>query len=484
MQKNSGLLFLFGSFIFLILSIFAFYDYVLLILFLVSIVTVILLYLLFVKDKFKELKSLDGISSGIKDSIIDFSTKQIKLDSDISFNDIKGLDYVRDELKEVIDFLKNPSKYKRFKIRLPKGILLVGPPGVGKTMIAKALANYIEIPFYYESGSSFAHIYVGSGSKKVREIFNQAKRNSPCIIFIDEIDAIGKSRGGNRNDERESTLNELLTQMDGFINSDGVVVIGATNKVEMLDDALLRAGRFDKRVFVNLPTTKDREEIIAYHLMDIPNNVDVSAVAKMTAGANSATISTLINEAGLDALKREAKKLEINDFYSVRDKVFLGKKSKLILSDDDKNIVSIYQAAKALGLYIFSGEITKVSLFNEWDIKDNRALMSKSDLASNLKVHLSGMVGLDIVFNNQFSYAKSDIDIAKKIARSMVYDYAMGERMIGDDSSVNAILENQTDKTRDSLLPHKESIEKIATKLILKEEFTILNMQKMIDEIF
>jgi ATP-dependent metalloprotease FtsH len=437
---------------------------------------------MFVKDKFKELKTIDNLSRDIKDTIVDFSIKSNKPKSSILFNEIQGLDYVKDELKEIIDFLKNPSKYKKFNIKLPKGILLVGPPGVGKTMMARSLANHIDIPFYYQSGSSFASIYVGSGSKKVKEIFNQAKKNAPCIIFIDEMDAIGKARGNNRNDERETTLNELLTQMDGFENSDGVIIMGATNKIDMLDDALLRAGRFDKRIFVNLPNLAQREDIIKFHISKIPNDVNISIIAKLTAGVSSAGIATYINEASLSALNKNAKKLTIDDFYATKDKVFLGKKLQQILTKKDKTIVSTYKASQVISLHIFSKDISRISMIENINYPDDELISSDSQLLEKINLHLSGSAGLSIILNDKFSYSKNDINKAKEIANQMVYDYGMGESYIGCEEDINKILIKQTINIQKKLLPYKDLIIKISDSLIKEEELSSDKLHNMIND--
>ena len=230
--------------------------------------------------------------------------------ANVTFKDVAGISEVKEELQEIVDFLKNPSKYKDFGINLPKGVLLVGPPGVGKTLIAKALAGEAGVPFFYQSGSSFVQMYVGVGAKRVRDLFSKAKASAPSIIFIDEIDAIGKARGNLRNDEREATLNQLLTEMDGFEGSEGVIVIGATNKVELLDEALLRAGRFDRRIFVELPGLKDREEILKVHLINKPFKGNVENIAKMTVGFSGAALASLVNEASIYALKKGKRYLE------------------------------------------------------------------------------------------------------------------------------------------------------------------------------
>ena len=235
--------------------------------------------------------------------------------TDITFKDIAGIDSIKDELLEITDFLNNPKKYTTYGVTLPKGVLLVGPPGVGKTMIAKAVANEAGVPFYYQSGASFVNIYVGAGAKTVRELFTIARSTAPSIIFIDEIDAIGKTRGTGSNDERESTLNELLTQMDGFLTSQnqGVMVVAATNKIDILDDALLRAGRFDRRLFLDLPTKEDRKKILELYLKNKKYNFDLQKLIDDTSGFSSASLATLINEALLAMIKRDGTSLLEDD---------------------------------------------------------------------------------------------------------------------------------------------------------------------------
>ena len=251
------------------------------------------------------------------------------LTSNVTFKDVAGIKDVKEELEEIIDFLKEPQKYRDLDIRLPKGVLLVGPPGVGKTLMAKAVAGEANVPFFYQSGASFVHIYVGMGAKRVSELFKKAKQTAPSIIFIDEIDAVGKSRGEFRNDEREATLNQLLTEMDGFEDSSGVIVIGATNKIEMLDEALLRAGRFDRRIHISLPDLEDRIQTLALYLAHKPNKVNIEKVARMTVGFNSAALDTLTNEAAIFAMREGRTVVETSDLEAVKEKVLLGKRKIL-----------------------------------------------------------------------------------------------------------------------------------------------------------
>ena len=279
--------------------------------------------------------------------------------SNVTFKDVAGIKEIKEELEEIVDFLNNPNKYLKYGVKLPKGVLLVGPPGVGKTLIARAVAGEADVPFFYQSGASFVHIYVGMGAKKVRELFAKAKQSAPSIVFIDEIDAVGKMRSGKSNDEREATLNELLTQMDGFDGESGVIVIAATNKIEVLDDALLRAGRFDRRVYVGLPNIEDRKNILELYLKDINHKIDIEKLVNETAGFSSAALATLINEALLNMIKSYKKNLDYKDIEVAKNKLEFGKKQIKILDDEQKEILAIYQASKA---YISK---TKVALLDE-----------------------------------------------------------------------------------------------------------------------
>lgn len=291
----------------------------------------------FIQKRDNLIFTANGIEKGKSEELMQTQSSAIEVTkSDVSFDDIGGISDVKIELEEIIDFMKNPKRYKSFGARMPRGVLLVGPPGVGKTMIAKAVANAAEVPFYYQSGASFVQIYVGMGAKRVHELFAAAKKNAPSIIFIDEIDAVGKKRGGERNDEREGTLNQLLTEMDGFEGSSGVIVVAATNKIDVLDSALLRAGRFDRRIFVELPTKRERESIIMKYLTKIPHQLDAKVVANMTVGFNGAALAALVNEAALLSLRQNEFHVTIEHFHQVKDKVMFGKKKLQMLNDEQK----------------------------------------------------------------------------------------------------------------------------------------------------
>lgn len=390
----------------------------------------------------------------------------------ITFNDIAGIKEVKDDLLEIIDYLKFPKKYKDKGIALPKGILLVGPPGVGKTMIAKAIANEAKVPFFYQSGSSFAQIYVGVGAKRVRELFFEAKRQSPSIIFIDEIDAVGKARGEHRNDERETTLNQLLTEMDGFVDSSGVIVVGATNRVEILDSALLRSGRFDRRIYIDLPDFHERKKIIELYLRGKNHSVDISEVARQSVGFSGAALSSLVNEASLNALRRDSQEITNDDFFASQSKIEGGVKKQLTLSAEEKNILSLYQAAKALCAYWCEMEFDKVSLLGDGIKSSDKNLLSKTDLLNRIKVALSGNVVLSMNVGEVYTNCKEDIQIAKEIAHEMCESYAMGERMLVSAEDVLGILNAVQDELKIFFTSSKNALFEAQKCLLENEKIT------------
>ncbi|MCT7498800.1 AAA family ATPase [Aliarcobacter cryaerophilus] len=365
-------------------------------------------------------KELQEKNSSYGDSKnIDFTIKPVS--SNITFKDVAGIKEIKEELEEIVDFLNNPKKYQKFGVKLPKGVLLVGPPGVGKTLIARAVAGEAQVPFFYQSGASFVHIYVGMGAKKVRELFSSAKINAPSIVFIDEIDAVGKMRSGKSNDERESTLNELLTQMDGFDGESGVIVIAATNKIEVLDDALLRAGRFDRRLYVGLPNMEDRRKILELYLKDVKYEINIQKLSNETSGFSSAALATLVNEALLNMIKNNNQSLSENDIEIAKNKLEFGKKQLKILDSEQKEILAIYQTCKA---YITK---SKVNLLEEGVKKINKVFLSFEELQENIKRELSGSVGLELIKNNKFAIGEEDIKRAEDIAVLMVEKYKMAK---------------------------------------------------------
>ncbi|MDA7817437.1 AAA family ATPase [Sulfurimonas sp.] len=403
--------------------------------------------------------------------------------SDITFDDIGGISDVKMELEEIIDFMRNPKRYKTFGARMPRGVLLVGPPGVGKTMIAKAVAHEAGVPFYYQSGASFVQIYVGMGAKRVHDLFQAAKNNSPSIIFIDEIDAVGKKRDGVRNDEREATLNQLLTEMDGFENSSGVIVVAATNQIDVLDSALLRSGRFDRRVFVELPTKRERESILVKYLDKVPNDVDVQAVANMTVGFNGASLAALVNEASLLAIRGHDFQVTIEHFHHVKDKVMFGKKKLQILSEKQKKYHITYQAAKAICASYYDLPFEKLMLSNEKLTPSTDEPLIQHELESRVKMFLAGVVACNIKYGEHTSSAKLDLDEAKVLVEKMTKEYGMGEGLLSKDKEEEIFMAKLYDETTSLLSSMSGVISKVEAILLERESITKVDVKKLIDEV-
>ena len=404
--------------------------------------------------------------------------------SKIKFSDVAGIKEVKEELEEIVDFLRYPAKYKQYGISLPRGVLLMGPPGVGKTLIAKAVAGEANVPFFYQSGASFVQIYVGMGAKRVRELFAHAKAYAPSIIFIDEIDAVGKARGGMRNDERESTLNQLLTEMDGFEDSSGVIVIGATNKIDIIDEALLRSGRFDRRVFIPLPDLQDRVDILKVYLGNKPCNVNVDEIAKMSVGFSGAALSTLVNEAAINALRRNSKMIESEDFFAVKTKVLLGKTKVLSFSDEEKRIQSTYQGAKALCAYWFEVDFDKITIVNDRLKEIDAEIESKTSMLSKIKVYLSGMVATKLKYNEKFTNSTQDLKRATSMAQNMVENFGMGESMLPVQNDVEKILNEAYIEVETFLQGMEKPLEKISEILYTQESISKREMKSFMHEIF
>ncbi len=412
------------------------------------------------------------------------TSKIMPTSSDVSFSDIAGIKEVKDELTEIVDFLKNPKKYEQYGISLPKGVLLVGPPGVGKTMVAKAIAGEAGVPFFYHSGANFVQIYVGTGAKRVRELFSKAKTYAPSIIFIDEIDAVGKARGEMRNDERESTLNQLLTEIDGFEDSSGVIVIAATNKMEMIDEALLRSGRFDRRVFLQLPDLNDRADILKVYLRNKPSDVNVKEIARMTVGFSGASLSTLVNEAAINALKRGSKFIEKEDFWAVRDKVLLGKKRVMRFSEDEKQIQATYQAAKALCAFWFDVDFDKIMILGDGLKGVDREIESKTQMMSKIKVYLAGLAVSNMMYNETFSNVKDDLNKARELAGIMVEQYGMGDTLLISANDVNQILETALKEVKDFLDDMSDTLQTIKERILENESISKVELKSLINENF
>ncbi|TLD81567.1 AAA family ATPase [Helicobacter sp. MIT 05-5293] len=406
------------------------------------------------------------------------------LSSSVTFKDVAGISEVKEELFEIIDYLKNTKKYQDLGIKLPKGVLLIGPPGVGKTMIAKAVAGEAGVPFFYQSGSSFVQIYVGMGAKRVRDLFLRAKSKSPSIIFIDEIDAVGKARGNTRSDEREATLNQLLTEMDGFEDSSGVIIIGATNKIEVLDEALLRSGRFDRRIYVELPDLNEREHIFEVYLQGKSHRLDVKEVARLCVGFSGAAIASLVNESALNALRRKSPVIELEDILATKDKVLVGKKKRLSFSEKEKEILATYQSAKALSAYWLEVDFDKISLIADSFKEIDKELVSKTELVNKIKVALAGNIAVEMMHHQIFSNAQEDIAKAKEIATQMCEQYGMAERLMTDSSDILVILESAKKEMSEFLSDSKPALMKVAKHLLAQERLSKEEIKTLIDDAF
>jgi len=406
------------------------------------------------------------------------------IQSTIKFSDVAGINDVKEELEEIIDFLREPQKYRELDIRLPKGVLLIGPPGVGKTLISKAVAGEAGVPFFYQSGASFVHIYVGMGAKRVSELFKKAKQMAPSIIFIDEIDAVGKSRGQFRNDEREATLNQLLTEMDGFEDSSGVIVIGATNKVEVLDDALLRAGRFDRRIHISLPDMQERVKTLQLYLAKKPHQIDLDAVARMTVGFNSAALATLTNEAAIYAMREGRKIVELSDFEAVKEKVLLGKRRIMSFDDEEREIQAVYQGAKALVATWLDVEFEKIGIVTTRLLEQDHEITSKSQILNRVKVFLAGSVATQRAYSEKFTNAGSDIAQAKALTHQLIDNYAMGDHFINHPQDEEMILQSAQEEVSSILEKLDETHKKISAYLLENENINREQTQDIIREIF
>lgn len=360
----------------------------------------------------------------------------------ITFADVAGIEEAKEELEEIVDFLKDPKKYTRLGGRIPKGVLLTGPPGTGKTLLSKAIAGEAGVPFFSISGSDFVEMFVGVGASRVRDLFIQGKRNAPCIIFIDEIDAVGRHRGGSLgggHDEREQTLNQLLVEMDGFESNEGVILISATNRPDVLDPALLRPGRFDRQVNVSLPDIRGREKILKVHMKRTPlsKNVNTSILAKGTPGFSGADLENLVNEAALLSAKRNKDRLDMNDFEDAKDKVYMGleRKSKVI-SEEDKKTTAYHEGGHALVARFLpeTEAVNKITIIPRgraagvtWFLPEERDFKYKDQLESELSVAFGGRIAEELVFQRISTGASNDIKKATELASKMVRSWGMSE---------------------------------------------------------
>jgi cell division protease FtsH len=363
----------------------------------------------------------------------------------VLFADVAGIDEAKDEVLEIIEFLKDPRKFQKLGGRIPKGVLIVGPPGTGKTLLAKAIAGEAAVPFFSISGSDFVEMFVGVGASRVRDLFEQGKKHAPCIIFIDEIDAVGRLRGaglGGGHDEREQTLNQLLVEMDGFDTTEGVILVAATNRPDVLDPALLRPGRFDRQVVVNRPDLKGRSEILKVHAKKVPvaANVDLEKIARGTPGFSGADLENLVNEAALWAARLSKKEVEVIDFEMAKDKVLMGAERKsLILSDEEKRTTAYHEAGHALIAKLIPGTdpVHKVTIIPRGRAlgvtmqlpTDDRHGYSKVYLYNQLAILMGGRVAEELVLKDMTTGAGNDIERATDLARKMVCEWGMSEKM-------------------------------------------------------
>lgn len=383
---------------------------------------------------------------GSANKSMDFGKSRARLNDDrkkVTFNDVAGLTEEKEEVQELIEFLKHPKKFQKMGARIPKGVLLVGPPGTGKTLLARAVAGEANVPFYYISGSDFVELFVGVGASRVRDMFKQAKHNAPCLIFIDEIDAVGRQRGaglGGGHDEREQTLNQLLTEMDGFGENEGIIVIAATNRPDVLDPALLRPGRFDRQVTVNLPDITGRKEILAVHAKGktFAPNVTLDNIAKRTVGFSGADLENLLNEAALLTVRRDKSAITMAEIDEAHDRVLMGPaKVTKKYTDKEKKTVAYHEAGHAVVGIKLEGanEVQKITIiprgqaggYNLMLPREETFLETKNELLETISGLLGGRVAEELVFNEVTTGAHNDFEKATKIARAMVTEYGMSE---------------------------------------------------------
>ena len=448
----------------------------------------------------------------------------VKSSAGIKFSDVAGEEEAKDSLKEIVDYLHGPARYKEIGAAMPKGVLLVGPPGTGKTMLAKAVAGEANVPFFSMSGSEFVEMFVGMGAAKVRDLFRQAKEKAPCIVFIDEIDAIGQKRDGRvgGNDEREQTLNQLLTEMDGFEENSGVVLLAATNRPESLDPALTRPGRFDRRIPVELPDLKGREEILKVHArkVKISDNVDFSVIARMASGASGAELANIVNEAALRAVRDNRKAVTQEDLEASIEVVIAGyEKKNAILTDKEKRIVAYHEIGHALvaARQTNSAPVQKITIvprtsgalgYTMQVDEGNHYLMSKEEMENKIATLTGGRAAEELAFGSVTTGASNDIEQATKLARAMISRYGMSREFdmvametvnnqyLGGDPSlacswqtqsrvdelVVELVKRQHEKAAGILMENREKLDELARYLYEKETITGEEFMKILQE--
>ena len=432
----------------------------------------------------------------------------------VTFKDVAGVEEAKEELQEIIEFLREPQKFQKLGGRIPKGVLLIGPPGTGKTLLARAIAGEANVPFFSISGSDFVEMFVGVGASRVRDLFEQGKKNAPCIVFIDEIDAVGRHRGaglGGGHDEREQTLNQLLVEMDGFESNEGVILVAATNRPDVLDPALLRPGRFDRRIVVNRPDVKGREGILGVHTRKIPmsDDVEVPVLARGTAGFSGADLANLVNEAALNAARYNQKTVRMHDFEYAKDKVLMGSERRsMIISDEEKRVTAIHEAGHALLAVLLphADPIHKVTIIprgmalgltQQLPI-DEKHNYSREYLNDRIAILLGGRIAEEITMNSLTTGAGNDLERSTEMARQMVCEWGMSDEMgpltfgkkeeqiflgreiaqhqdysedtaLRIDQEVKRFVTNNYKRAHELLTAHKSKLEQIAEALLSRE---------------
>ncbi len=450
---------------------------------------------------------------------LSFGKSKAKLSSSsqkkVTFKDVAGVDEAKEELQEIIEFLKEPQKFQKLGGRIPKGVLLMGPPGTGKTLLARAVAGEANVPFFSISGSDFVEMFVGVGASRVRDLFEQGKKNAPCIVFIDEIDAVGRHRGaglGGGHDEREQTLNQLLVEMDGFESNEGVILVAATNRPDVLDPALLRPGRFDRRIVVNRPDVKGREGILAVHTRKIPmsDDVDVPVLARGTSGFSGADLANLVNEAALNAARYNRKTVRMIDFEFAKDKVLMGSERRsMIISDEEKKITAVHEAGHALlsVLLPHADDLHKVTIIprgmalglTQQLPVDEKHNYSRDYLIDQIAILLGGRIAEEITMQGAMTTgAGNDLERATELARRMVCEWGMSQAMgpltfgkkeeqiflgreiaqhqdysedtaLKIDHEVKRFVTDNYERAKGVLMQYKSSLEKVAAELLVRE---------------
>jgi cell division protease FtsH len=470
-------------------------------------------------------RARDQFDGGILGSFVKSPAKRHdKSKQRTTFDEVAGLENAKSELQEIVEFLKNPEKFQRLGGRIPKGVLLVGPPGSGKTLLARAVAGEAGVPFYSISGSEFIQMFVGVGASRVRDMFKTAKENSPCILFIDEIDAVGRIRGaglGGGHDEREQTLNQILTEMDGFSPNESVIVLAATNRPDVLDPALLRPGRFDRHVTVDRPTRKGRLDILKVHTRNIPldPDVDLDSIARGTVGMSGADLANLVNEAALLATRENKDKVDMRDFDAARDKIIMGAKREDIITEKDKRLTAYHEAGHALVAWLTpkADPVHKVTIIprgralgvTQFLPEEDRVGINESEVIADLTVALGGRAAERLVFSDLTAGAAGDLKTATRLARMMVTQWGMSERIgpvffraseehpfLGRemsetrdhsehtaqviDEEVSRILREADERAYHLLEEHRDELERVTEALIEREVLTVSEIEEMI----